>query len=171
MSTTHQNLGGGSGSIAVAGVGGDIASWDLENRQQVDACTSYNNATFAERHHGSGIASATIDWAGFLASGPVINANGNTDQTTTDPGIFGQSGGNPGFTDPTGTPGGPGTGVMDLKAGNPVACVLTVATGLTFTGNAVIESMKISHRKVTGALPFTGRAMGDNIFVEVWITT
>ncbi len=165
----HQNIGGGSGSIKIAGVGGDFANWDLEARQQVDDCTAYNNATFGARHHGSGVAVYTIDAAGFLAMGPPENTLAG-EQTTTEPGLAGDSL-TPGFVDPTGTPGGPGTGVVTAQAGNPVTCNLTVALGCTYTGNAVIESLKISHKKVAGALPFTMRAMGDDIFVEAWVTS
>lgn len=124
------------GALAVGGVGGDFASYDLEARQQVDDVTGYTETTDAD-HAGSGVRAWTLDFSGFCTKG----ASGTT---------LG----------------------MAAIAGTSVAVTCTLdAAPITYAGNFIIESLRVSHRKIGGAVPFQGRAFNKGAITETWVTS
>lgn len=48
------------------------------------------------------------------------------------------------------------------------AVVATPTTGKTYTGSFVVESLKISSKKISGATPISGRAKNQGAVVEAW---
>lgn len=52
-----------------------------------------------------------------------------------------------------------------------VAVVATADTGCSYSGNFVIESLRVSHRKVGGAVSFSGRGYNKGAITEAWDVT
>lgn len=124
------------GSLTVANVNADLASYDLDYDQQVDDDTNYGNTTYGS-HHGSGVNMVTLS-----------NVNGfmNYGATGTQPFV-----------------------AMD---GEAVACVATIATGCTFTGNFVPTGFGIRHKKVSGAIPFSVKSLLNvDVVTIAWATS
>jgi hypothetical protein len=122
-----------NGSLAVGGVGGDFASFDLEARQQVDDVTGYNETVDAD-HAGSGVRAWALDFSGFCEKGAAGTSVG-----------------------------------MAAFTGAGVAVVATLDTSVSYSGNFVIESIRVSHRKTAGAVPFQGRAFNKGAITEAWV--
>jgi hypothetical protein len=128
-------FGGVTGNLSIGGVGGDLTSFDLEARQQVDDVTGYQESSDAD-HSGSGVRAWALDFTGFL----MANGAGTS----------------------------PGLGSLS----NAVAAVVaTCHTSCTYSGNFVIESLRISHKKIAGGIPFSGRAHNKGAVVEAWATS
>lgn len=51
------------------------------------------------------------------------------------------------------------------------AVVCTLDTGCTYSGNFVIEELGFDHRKVAGAVPFSGVAYNKLTIAEAWVTS
>lgn len=62
----------------------------------------------------------------------------------------------------------PGLGAMSDAI---AAIVATLDTGCTYTFNAILESIRISHRKLAGGVPFSGRAHNKLTVTEAWVTS
>lgn len=62
----------------------------------------------------------------------------------------------------------PGPTIVMGGSEQTAACVLTVDTGCTYTGNIVMADMKISHRKNAGAVGMSGSAFFKLAVTEAW---
>jgi hypothetical protein len=131
-----------NGAITVATIIADYAGFDLTTTQSVESVTPYGN-NVNEKRVGSGTAGLAANISAFALA-----------HASNTPLLLPTMG-----------------AASGAAAAAGAACVFTLDTGVTETGNFVIQSIRIGHARMRAAVPVAISALSAADITEAWASS